>query len=191
MTAGSNDAVVDRPGDIAPMTEDSCPFIGLHPFVETDAPYFRGRDDEIRIIAANVNVSPLTVLYGPSGAGKSSILQAGVVPFLRDHHQRAVAFFDDWLRPDFADALHARCVEAVAGRRTPRAAATKKGKYDDELTEMLALAAAAERDADDPFVRSFRAMTDAAGGPLLIVLDQFEDYLLGHPPQPLFEAHVH
>ena len=46
--------------------------------------FFFGREKEMRLIAANLFASPLTLLYGASGVGKSSILRAGVINHLRD-----------------------------------------------------------------------------------------------------------
>jgi hypothetical protein len=60
------------------------PFPGLSPFAERDARFFFGRQAETRIVAANLVVSRMTVLYGPSGVGKSSLLRAGVAPSLGD-----------------------------------------------------------------------------------------------------------
>jgi len=41
--------------------------MGLQPFCEEDADFFFGRDSDIRIIAANIESQPLTVLYGGVG----------------------------------------------------------------------------------------------------------------------------
>ena len=53
------------------------------PFTEEQAEYFFGREEERKIIAANLMASRLTLLYGPSGVGKSSVLNAGVAHDLR------------------------------------------------------------------------------------------------------------
>ncbi|MEM7539448.1 MAG: hypothetical protein AAF639_45245 [Chloroflexota bacterium] len=55
------------------------PYIGLEPYTEEKAAYFFGRDRETALIADNLEVRRLTLLYGPSGVGKSSILRAGVM----------------------------------------------------------------------------------------------------------------
>ena len=64
--------------------ERDSPYVGLVPFSEEDADFFSGRKRDVALIVANVFASPLTVLYGPSGVGKTSVLQAGVVPSLRE-----------------------------------------------------------------------------------------------------------
>ena len=68
---------------------DRSPFPGLEAFTEQDSAVFFGRDAEITevldrlhpVVAAKAN--RLVAVVGPSGAGKSSLVQAGVVPGLR------------------------------------------------------------------------------------------------------------
>ena len=68
---------------------DRSPFPGLEAFTEQDSVVFFGRDAEIAelldrlhpVVAGQVN--RLVAVVGPSGAGKSSLVQAGVVPRLR------------------------------------------------------------------------------------------------------------
>ena len=68
---------------------DRSPFPGLEVFTEEDSAVFFGRDREITelldrlhpIAAAQAN--RLIAVVGPSGAGKSSLVQAGLVPRLR------------------------------------------------------------------------------------------------------------
>jgi hypothetical protein len=73
------------------------PYPGLRPFHEKDAAFFYGRKREIRIIAANVQSEPLTILYGASGVGKSSLLQAGVIPELKgDRCDSNAIYFREW-----------------------------------------------------------------------------------------------
>ncbi len=68
---------------------DRSPFPGLEAFTEQDSAVFFSRDAEITelldrlhpVVAAQAN--RLVAVVGPSGAGKSSLVQAGVVPRLR------------------------------------------------------------------------------------------------------------
>ncbi|MBP2327079.1 WD40 repeat protein/adenylylsulfate kinase-like enzyme [Kibdelosporangium banguiense] len=64
------------------------PYRGLRPFQEQDARFFRGRDPQIRQLAALVEQHPLVLVTGASGNGKSSLVQAGLFPLLR---QRDIA----------------------------------------------------------------------------------------------------
>ena len=79
-TAGSEPPVPPPPPET--------PYVGLVPYREEDAAFFFGRDDERRIVTANLRASRLTLLYGPSGVGKTSLLRAGVVHDLRDAGRR-------------------------------------------------------------------------------------------------------
>jgi len=72
------------------------PYQGLIPYEEEDAPFFFGRPNETRLIAANLFATPLTLLYGASGAGKSSVLRAGVINSLRPRHDLLVVEFHAW-----------------------------------------------------------------------------------------------
>jgi len=94
------------------------------------------------------------VLYGPSGAGKSSLLQAGVAPALRARRRTAVVVFDKWSSPSFLDDLKHACLAAMGDA----GASLDAGQPLDEL-----LFATSER-----------------GRSLLIILNQFEEYLLSN-----------
>jgi WD40 repeat protein/energy-coupling factor transporter ATP-binding protein EcfA2 len=60
-----------------------CPYRGLEPFREEDAPFFCGRDDAIRELVARVQEHSFVAVVGPSGSGKSSLVFAGLLPALR------------------------------------------------------------------------------------------------------------
>ena len=66
------------------------PYRGLTPYTEADAAYFFGRTAESATVAANLEVSRLTIFYGPSGVGKSSVLRAGVIHQLRQRARQNV-----------------------------------------------------------------------------------------------------
>ncbi|MGB3703200.1 MAG: BTAD domain-containing putative transcriptional regulator, partial [Anaerolineales bacterium] len=61
-----------------------CPYRGLAPFREVDAPFFFGRETITEVLFGKLDQhSPLAVIVGPSGSGKSSIVYAGLFPEIR------------------------------------------------------------------------------------------------------------
>src|ERR1700737_113438 len=74
------------------------PWLGLRPFTEGLREYFFGRDAEVRDLFQRVVHKPLTVFFGRSGLGKTSLLQAALVPRLRD-----AGFLPIVLRLDYAN----------------------------------------------------------------------------------------
>ena len=148
------------------------PFVGLVPYGEDDAAFFFGRDAEKEIITANLRAARLTILYGASGVGKTSVLHAGVVHDLHEQVREnaagrtertpfAVCAFSSW-RIDpmsaLAEAMRVACVEALGGEELP---AWRPG---------------------EPLVEAVRGWTERVR-PVLVVLDQFEEYFLYHPDE--------
>jgi WD40 repeat protein len=155
---------VSATSPVAPKT----PYVGLVPYSEDDADFFFGRDEERWIVAANLRADRLTILYGPSGVGKTSLLQAGVLPDLREEaggttlrvgrKPVAVCTFRAWQDeplPRLMDALREAAAEPLGGAVLP---VWERG---------------------DSVVEALRAWTDGLQT-LLVVLDQFEDYFLYH-----------
>jgi hypothetical protein len=98
-----------------------CPYRGLHPFRQEDAPFFFGRDEFIRRAAQSVSSRGLTAVVGASGSGKSSAVRAGLLPCLEKDAR------DQWLfvvtRPG-RDPFHATGGEP---RRSARADDVRDG----------------------------------------------------------------
>jgi hypothetical protein len=143
-------------------TSIPCPYVGLVPYTEEQAAYFFGRERETRLIASKLYAARLTLLYGASGVGKSSVLRAGVAHTLREEDGVAVVFFNVWR------------ADPVAGLRTAVA---------DEVERALA----AGREPPEPSLAEATSLGDylrAAAehiGPIMLILDQFEEYFLYHP----------
>jgi len=99
------------------------PYRGLSPYTEADYAYFFGRAQDTRLIAANLEVSRLTLFYGPSGVGKSSVLRAGVIHTLRERAQKNMVaagtpryipvYFSHWQR-DPITGVRLAIADAVA-----------------------------------------------------------------------------
>ena len=142
---------------------------GLRPFEAEDAddylPLVPGPCDrhgiprtirfwKTRLESTRVRSAPsVAIVYGPSGCGKSSLIKAGVLPRLADH-----------VTPVYVQAT-ARRTEADL------AAALREGC--PQLPSHLDLAKAMALVRQDPRVRPTRK--------ILIVLDQFEQWLDYHP----------
>jgi hypothetical protein len=59
------------------------PYRGLRTFAELDSAFFFGREKETEDILRLLRTDPFLALIGPSGSGKSSLVNAGVIPFLK------------------------------------------------------------------------------------------------------------
>ena len=129
------------------------PYIGLVPYEASHADYFFGRDRESDIIATNLRVAKLTVLYGPSGVGKSSLISAGVVPELAEFRDEFFTIvFQHW-RDDPVVSLN------------------------EEFGRMLDTG---ERPSSRGLAECLVWWEEKVGRPLLIIFDQFEELFLYH-----------
>jgi hypothetical protein len=129
--------------------------VGLRPYTDAERDYFFARERDERVVSANLRASRLTILYGSTGAGKTSLLLAGVVPRLQDGKQ-LVLLFRDWQDPSFLANLKRGCADVA------RAA----GRTLDEALPLDELLFDARR---------------STGMPVLVVLDQFDEYFTAHP----------
>ncbi|MFI6352589.1 NACHT and WD repeat domain-containing protein [Streptomyces sp. NPDC050743] len=76
------------PAQAPPVTGGVCPYRGLAPYRLEDARWFFGRERSTGALIAQLRAAErtggLVMLVGASGAGKSSLLNAGLVPAVRD-----------------------------------------------------------------------------------------------------------
>ncbi|MFN8526917.1 MAG: hypothetical protein U0821_27750 [Chloroflexota bacterium] len=136
-----------------------CPFKGLEPYTEADRRYYFGREREADVVVANLYASRLTIFYGASGVGKSSLLLAGVLPKLHEASDVAVTTFRDW-----------RSGTALAGLKQALARDVPPAHTDDMPLDISL-----------PLDQLVAAASARAGGPLFLILDQFEEYALYQP----------
>lgn len=139
------------------------PWLGLASFSEQTRGFFYGRDGEVAELARRIQRKLLTVLFGQSGLGKTSILQAGIVPRLREQGYCPV-----YVRVDYSPGAPAASDQiklAIVQATMQSANWTGSGAADEgeSLWEFLH-----QRDV---------ALVDAGGKPLipLLIFDQFEE----------------
>ena len=142
----------------------SGPFKGLSSFEERDSPLFFGRAAERRICLANLRANRMTVLYAPSGVGKTSLLAAGVVTDIKKSARRKEPgkpprYWPLLSREWTGDPLaHLESLADSAFRELdPSAAHRNTGSLEEKLA----------------------GWTNWMGGPVFIMLDQFERLYLG------------
>ena len=79
----------EPPGDLEEEVKATlasvCPYRGLLPFREEDAPFFFGREDYTQQLVQIIAKHPFVMVVGSSGSGKSSVVRAGlpICPTLR------------------------------------------------------------------------------------------------------------
>lgn len=72
-----------------------CPYRNLDAFTEADASFYFGRQRIVEEIVQNLRIERrFLAVFGPSGSGKSSVVQAGLIPRLR---QGILPGSDQWI----------------------------------------------------------------------------------------------
>jgi Anti-sigma-K factor rskA len=142
-----------------------CPYMGLDYYQEKFGAWFFGRDADVSKIITNLQAARLTLLHAESGVGKSSLLRAGVAWRLRQLARKQSPFhsvvdipvvFSSW-KDDPVLGL----INAIAGAVDPFLA----GHPRPELPH-------------DRLDAAIETAADAVNAPLLVLLDQFEEYFL-------------
>jgi hypothetical protein len=127
--------------------EKTPPYKGLSPYTAQDQALFKGRDAKVEQVIRQAGVQRQLVVYGRTGMGKTSLLAAGVIPVLMQYGALVIHL------SEYAQPL--------------------------EKTIRIALDASADqihipRPDGLSLPALVRAVRDATGGTLILVLDQFE-----------------
>ena len=123
-----------------------------------------GRADFIDEIIANCRAERLTVLSSEPGLGVTSLLQAGLAPALR-REGAVVAYFSEWQGRFFAANLREAVANAIRESADPQ--------FDSQSEPLDDLLTAYHRRSNLPVV---------------ILLDQFEDYIRCHSNSELSDS---
>jgi len=149
--------------------------LGRAPLPKRSRATSSGRDEEARQLAGLVIAHRAVLLYAQSGAGKTSLLRAKVIPALRDDVGVTVLTIrriSADLPPgtDASQVVNIYVAGALLNLEGPRAAR-------EPLAGTGAVPAGTFSDALRPY------LTSDDGGPVLLILDQFEELFTSHPEQ--------
>jgi WD40 repeat protein len=137
------------------------PYIGLRAFEVDEWDRFFGRSTWTRIVVGNLVASRLTLLYGESGVGKTSLLQAGVEHELRQSTANGGG-------------------RSRRTRLTPVVFRTWQGDPVAPLIARVWECAATDGEPPKTLAKALRAVAEANSCRVVLILDQFEEYLLYH-----------
>ena len=140
------------------------PYIGLRAFEVDEWDRFFARSTWTRIVVGNLVASRLTLLYGESGVGKTSLLQAGVEHELRESTAHGGG-------------------RSRRARLTPVVFRTWQGDPVAPLIARVWERAAADGEPPKTLAKALRAVAEANACRVVLMLDQFEEYLLYHGDQ--------
>ena len=135
-----------------------CPFRGLEVYREEDQHLFFGRDALIQKLIEHLNKDQFLAVLGPSGSEKSSVVQAGLIPILRDQHS-LITLLTPQSHPieELAFALHR--VYREAGDQQPTEAI--KIRLTEDVNSLYFIA---------------KEITDLGKKKrLIVIIDQFEE----------------
>jgi WD40 repeat protein len=157
----------------------TCPFVGPRPF-QRGEPLF-GRDREIPKLLDLIIAERIVMLFSPSGAGKTSLIQAGLIPALREEGFHDLPVIRVGLPPSEAAGPAGvptlnRYIQAVLASMTvePPEGAVEPSAALAEFDHSLSAA----------FGRRLAAVSSPSDGRkprLVLIFDQFEEILTTDP----------
>ncbi len=147
------------------------PFRGLLPFTERHASVFFGRDAEVASLLERLRLQALVPVLGPSGAGKSSLIQAGVIPRLREQEGWVVLTMRPGPRPFETLASRLERRDSVA---EPSPLGPGESGRSRSLVEVEARAEVL-RAAPRRLSVLLRELADAENAKVLLFVDQLEE----------------
>jgi hypothetical protein len=164
-----------------------CPYPGLSPFLEEEAPVFFGRRELVRRMCGVLASGRFLAVVGLSGSGKSSVVRAGLLPELRQGGQVEEAAGWRYLRPlvpgtdPLGSLARATCPEGVALGEWR----AKLARRPDALVEVVTGEVPAGGDAEAAGAGGGTASgvgtstggagASAPGAPAVLIVDQLEE----------------
>jgi len=171
----NNQAASASPQDTA------APYPGLRPYRREERHLFFGRARDAALLCNQILAAHLTLFFGQSGRGKSSLLRTLLIPELEGEGSRIFAY-DNWTPENPVAALAEALSEFIEGSEK----ILDESAYDDkagglESAPLVARVRTASRPTSDSILPALvRRLTVYDPRPLVIVLDQFEEFFVHH-----------
>jgi hypothetical protein len=151
------------------------PFRGIEPFRFIDQTIFSAREGEIWELQSGLTIYPAVLLYGDSGTGKSSLINAGLIPRLRQED-----FVADRLRvqPHLGKEIKVERISTSVEKLPPYLPSTFA---KDETSSDFEISV-------EEFLQRLYSLQKPAGGKspaatlkpdqsLILIFDQFEEFV--------------
>ena len=158
-------SAVDSIGDVSAVDG---PYVGLNFYTQENAAMFFGRDTERTVLISNLRASRLTLLL-PERGREGSLLRAGVAARLAELAQRSLN-----------QRGAARNIPVVFSSWRDDPTVELIGEIREAISPFL-LAALPPTPTPDRLEVAIEAASTATDAALLVILDQFEEYLLYRP----------
>ena len=156
----------------------TCPFVGPRSFQYGEDLF--GRDREIPKILDLLIAERIVLLFSPSGAGKTSLIQAGLIPALREEgfHDLPIVRVKQPTPSDETGAIAQPANRYLRGTLASLEARRPEAPEDPpvHLADVDALEPALRRWAD-----ALRKRADARAPRVVLIFDQFEEILTTDP----------
>jgi transcriptional regulator with XRE-family HTH domain/tetratricopeptide (TPR) repeat protein len=153
--------LASKDGAASALLASPCPYRGLLPFREEDAPFFFGRERLIGLVRERLDQKSVLQVSGPSGSGKSSLLAAGVLPEMKKKGWRILSF-----RPG---------VDPLTALATVLISHLEPGLDDIGCAARLPALCKALEEGQMPFLLIKAAVGARGASGLLVFVDQFEE----------------
>jgi len=158
-----------------------CPYTGLRSFTEEESLYFKGRDEQVDQVTAQLEERKFLMLTGASGEGKSSLIYAGLIPNARAGFFKAR--YANWTVVDFRPERSPvkSMSRALADKFSVQASTmeTEMSRGFSSLVDLYLSSVFYVNENDD----SWKSLTDEErklknrhASNLLILVDQFEEF---------------
>lgn len=162
--------------------ETICPYTGLRPFTEEESLYFKGREEHILKVTAQLEEKKFLMVTGASGDGKSSLIFAGLLPQARAGFFKAK--YSSWqvanFRPERSPLKNmARAIGGALQLEDPDMVEVELSRGFSSLVELYK---SSDRYVDQESEGWKNASDDERNrierqsGNLLILIDQFEEF---------------
>lgn len=162
-------------------TSQLCPYTGLRSFTEEESLYFKGRDEQVDQVTAQLEERKFLMLTGASGEGKSSLIYAGLIPNARAGFFKAR--YANWVVVDFRPERSP--VKSMA-RALSEKFSMQSSTIETEMTRGFSSLVDLYLNSDfyvDEKEESWKQLSDSEkklrtrnASNLLIIVDQFEEF---------------